>query len=31
MGGRMDYEGKGGIVFGIANKNSIAWGILKRL
>lgn len=25
------FEGKRGIVFGIANKNSIAWGIAKRL
>lgn len=25
------FEGKRGIVFGVANKNSIAWGISKRL
>ena len=25
------FEGKSGLVFGLANKNSIAWGISKAL
>ena len=27
----MSYEGKRGVVFGVANRRSIAWAIAKRL